>query len=62
MAGGQSIGTFIRIPGETDELRDRASADVVFQVQADYGRDLVAGSGTKSSARKVTFCRPKRRI
>src|ERR1700678_3054770 len=41
MAGEQSTGTFLRVPGETDELRERYAARVE---SIDEGEDAVAAS------------------
>ena len=41
MAGEQSTGTFLRVPGETDELRERYAARVE---SIDEGEHAVAAS------------------
>ena len=48
MAGEQSTGTFLRVPGETDELRERYAARVESIEESESGRDSLSlpGSGT----------------
>ena len=49
MAGEQSTGTFVRVPGETDELRERYAARV----------ESIAGQGTAESPSLPGAGRPK---
>ena len=42
MAGEQSTGTFVRVPGETDELRERYAARVEQIARARHGRCAIA--------------------
>lgn len=71
MAGEQSTGTFVRVPGETDELRDRYAARVKesgFAQTASYSSGLAtrpnaAGSLVRSHGTSGTansLCPPTR--
>src|ERR1035438_1497544 len=47
MAGEQSTGTFLRVPGETDELRERYAAQVESIVEGEpVAAPTLPGSGT----------------
>ncbi len=51
MAGEQSTGTFVRVPGETDELRERYAARVEEIVELEIvDRPSLPGSGVPKSA------------
>ena len=50
MAGEQSTGTFLRVPGETDELRERFAAQVVsVEETGEVARPSLPGAGTPKS-------------
>src|SRR5690606_8848004 len=65
MAGEQSTGTFVRVPGETDELREAHAARVEEIVElGEVDRPSLPGSGTpkqgngKRRAARVTLSWP----
>ena len=61
MAGEQSTGTFTRVPGETDELRERFAARVESIEELDRSAAVAARRGGRRPA-KLTFQRGRVRI
>ena len=52
LAGEQSSGTFVKVPGETEELRERHGARVERMVELDSTTTPIATRGWRSTRRK----------